>query len=172
MLCVQVCHQQVNLRTAALLVLDAYSTAAALLEILMFFWLGSPTIVWNLESPIVASICKYAYPISWAIVVYQLVALNHFELFGLAQVRHVFRCLVSQKTNLLLQTLGRVHIPVVQTTKAFEHAQLPHPIFLPWVVLLVAVPRMSFDRLILAVGAAVYLLVRNNVRPADWTRSL
>lgn len=55
----------------------------------MHFWLGSPTIVWNLESPLVASFCKYAYPISWALIVYQLLALDHFELFGLAQVRRV-----------------------------------------------------------------------------------
>lgn len=71
-----------------------------------------------------------------------------------------------------LQTVGRVQIPVVGVTKAFERAQLPHPIFLPIVVLLTAVPLMTFDRLLLALGSAAYLLSRNDVRPADWSRPL
>lgn len=70
-----------------------------------------------------------------------------------------------------MQTLGPLQLPI-KIFPGFEKSQLRHPVFLPVVVLLFAVPRMTFDRLLIALGTTAYLLARNDVKSADYNRAL
>lgn len=67
---------------------------AVLLEVLMHFWLASPTTVWNLDSVTIVKACRYTYVAAWLLLVHRLLTLDHLEMLGFTQVRAIVQSIL------------------------------------------------------------------------------
>jgi protein-S-isoprenylcysteine O-methyltransferase Ste14 len=66
---------------------STYVLLASLSLILLFWqWQPIPTMVWNIENPVLAGVATAGGFMGWLIVLYSTFLISHFELFGLTQV--------------------------------------------------------------------------------------
>ena len=118
--------------------------SAVVLVILYAYWHPIAGDVWNVTQPVGRAILWGLFLAGWGIVFISTWLINHFELFGLAQVWRNWR--------------GTVAAPP-QLTKPFFYKLVRHPIYAGFILAFWATPTMSFGHLLLAAGMTVYVLI-------------
>lgn len=118
----------------------------ASLTLILLFWQWQPitTVVWTIETPVLAYAAIAGGFIGWLIVLYSTFLISHFELFGLTQVVTHF--------------VGRVVEPMKFKTPGL-YGLIRHPIYLGFIVAFWSAPTMTLGHLLFAAVTTAYIFV-------------
>lgn len=116
------------------------------LALLLIYWQWQPitTIVWETESKIAIYVLTGVFFLGWLIVLLSTFMINHFELFGLAQI---FDNLKNKQTP----------NPKFQTNYLYKIVR--HPIMLGFIIAFWSTPTMTVGHLLFSLVTTVYILV-------------
>jgi protein-S-isoprenylcysteine O-methyltransferase Ste14 len=116
------------------------------LALILIFWQWQPitTAVWAIESNLVSAIIMGVFFLGWLIVLLSTFMINHFELFGLAQI---FDNLKDRKTA----------NPKFQTNYLYKLVR--HPLMLGFLIAFWATPTMTVGHLLFTVVTTLYILI-------------
>ncbi len=132
---------------------SAYVLAASLvLIVLMAFWHPIDRAVWTLEAPILVGAAWTIFAAGWGIVLLSTFLLNHFELFGLAQVARNWT--------------GKA-AAAPQLRRPLFYKLVRHPLYSGFLLAFWATPRMTVGHLLLAAGMTVYILIAISFEERD-----
>jgi len=124
---------------------SSYVLLASLTLILLFWqWQPMPTVVWNIENPVLAGVATAGGFLGWLIVLYSTFLISHFELFGLTQVVAHFA--------------GRMVAPVKFKTPGL-YRFIRHPIYLGFIIAFWSTPMMTLGHLLFASVTTAYIFV-------------
>jgi protein-S-isoprenylcysteine O-methyltransferase Ste14 len=124
---------------------STYVVAASLaLALLLWQWRPIPEVVWNLRGTAIGLALQITFWAGWAILLSSTFLINHFELFGLAQVWAYFR-------------QGEWHRPAFKTPGMYRLVR--HPIYLGFAIAFWSAPVMTVGHLLFSVATTGYLLV-------------
>ena len=124
---------------------STYVLLASLTLILLFWqWQPMPTVVWNIENPVLAGVATAGGFLGWLIVLYSTFLISHFELFGLTQVVAHFA--------------GRMVAPVKFKTPGL-YRFIRHPIYLGFIIAFWSTPVMTLGHLLFASVTTAYIFV-------------
>lgn len=122
----------------------AYVIASSLaLGLLIAAWQPIPAVIWQAESSL-ATLLWGIYAGGWLLVVASTYMINHYELFGLAQVWRQFR---------------RLPAPADDFRTPYLYRYVRHPLYLGWLLVFWATPSMSAGHLLFALGMSLYILI-------------
>lgn len=118
----------------------------ASLTLILLFWQWQPitTVVWTIETPVLAYAAIAGSFIGWLIVLYSTFLISHFELFGLTQVVTHF--------------VGRIAEPMKFKTPGL-YSLIRHPIYLGFIVAFWSAPTMTLGHLLFAAVTTAYIFV-------------
>lgn len=116
------------------------------LALLLIYWQWQPiaTIVWETENEIAINVLTGIYFLGWLIVLLSTFMINHFELFGLAQI---FDNLKNKQTP----------SPKFQTNYLYKIVR--HPIMLGFIIAFWATPTMTVGHLLFSIVTTIYILI-------------
>jgi protein-S-isoprenylcysteine O-methyltransferase Ste14 len=127
------------------------------LALLLLFWQWQPLggVVWNVESQAGRVAVYSLYFFGWLLLLASTFMIDHFDLFGLRQVWR----------NLL----GRPYAhPEFRTPGLYRHVR--HPIYLSWLCIFWASPRMTAAHLVFAFATTAYIFVAIQFEERDLIR--
>jgi protein-S-isoprenylcysteine O-methyltransferase Ste14 len=125
--------------------------------LLLLFWQWRPIggLVWLVESPGVRWAIHGLYVSGWVLLLVSTCLIDHFDLFGLSQVWHYLR--------------GRPCVaPGFRTPGLYRSVR--HPIYLGWLCIFWATPRMTVAHLVFAILTSAYILVAVRFEERDLIR--
>ena len=116
------------------------------LALLLIYWQWQPitTIVWEAESKIAIIVLTGIFLLGWLIVLLSTFMINHFELFGLAQI---FDNLNNKQTP----------NPKFQTNYLYKIVR--HPIMLGFIIAFWATPTMTVGHFLFTIVTTIYILI-------------
>jgi len=116
------------------------------LALLLIYWQWQPitTVVWETESKIAIIVLTGIFFLGWLIVLLSTFMINHFELFGLAQI---FDNLKNKQTP----------NPKFQTNYLYKIVR--HPIMLGFIIAFWATPTMTVGHLLFAIVTTIYIFI-------------
>lgn len=118
--------------------------ASAILALLFWQWRSMPAEIWSVSDPLWSTLLWALFAAGWAMVLISTFLINHFDLFGLAQVWRRFNGAESKP-------------PEFTTPLFYRHVR--HPIYLGFIIAFWATPQMSAGHLMFAVATTGYILV-------------
>jgi len=118
--------------------------ASAVLALLLWQWRPIPGTIWDLRRTTLGGLLQVTFWVGWGILLVSTFLINHFELFGLAQVWAYFR---GQE----------VHRLSFKTPALYKMVR--HPIYLGFVVAFWSAPVMTVGHLVFSVATTGYILV-------------
>ena len=119
-------------------------SAAAALTAMFAFWHPIAGTVWSVENPAGRVVLWALFALGWTIVFVSTWLINHFELFGLAQVwRHA----------------RGTQAPPAQLNEPLFYRFVRHPLYSGFLLAFWATPTMSYGHLLLALGMTAYVLI-------------
>jgi methanethiol S-methyltransferase len=122
-----------------------YCLAAALaLGVMFVFWHPISGMVWHITNPIGRTIIWTLFWLGFGLVFISTWLINHFELFGLAQVWRNLR--------------GNVPVDTIFRTPLF-YRLVRHPIYSGFTLAIWATPDMSVGHVLFAAGMTLYILI-------------
>lgn len=122
-----------------------YVTASSIaLALLIALWQPIPVLLWRAESELAVVAFWTLYAAGWLLVIAATYMINHYELFGLAQVWRKFRGLPAARDDFRTPYLYRY---------------VRHPLYLGWLLVFWATPSMSAGHLLFAAGMSIYILI-------------
>jgi len=118
----------------------------ASLTLILLFWQWQPitSMVWRIETTVLAQVAIAGGFLGWLIVLYSTFLISHFELFGLTQVVAHFA--------------GRLVEPIKFKTPGL-YRLIRHPIYLGFIVAFWSTPTMTFGHLLFAAVTTAYIFV-------------
>lgn len=124
---------------------SVYCLAAAIVLALLYrYWHPIPAVVWDIGNPMVRNLIWAVFLGGFGIVFISTWLVNHFELFGLAQVWNNWRGTAA---------------PSPQLRTPLFYKLVRHPIYTGFLIAFWATPTMTVGHLLLAVGTTIYLLI-------------
>lgn len=132
-------------------------TLLSSLALLLLFWQWQPMggVVWNVESQALRLAIYGLYFFGWLLLLLCTVLIDHFDLFGLRQV--------------WLYLLGREYAPVDFKTP-WLYRLVRHPLYLSWLVIFWATPRMTAAHLVFALATTAYIFLAIQFEERDLIR--
>ena len=118
--------------------------AAVVLAVLYAFWHPILGTIWNVTNPTARMAIWALFAIGWAIVFLSTWLLNHFELFGLAQVWRHWRDAPT---------------PEAKLTEPLFYRFVRHPLYSGFLLAFWAAPTRTVGHLLLAAGMTAYVLI-------------
>ena len=132
---------------------STYVLLSSLALIALFaFWRPMGGVIWELTSLAATGTMYVLYGTGWSLLLYTTFLINHFDLFGLRQV--------------WLQWAGRPFTPLTFKTP-WLYRQVRHPLYVGWLMIFWATPRMSIAHLIFAILTTVYILIAIQLEERD-----
>jgi methanethiol S-methyltransferase len=125
--------------------------ASLALVALYLFWRPLPQPIWTVTGPAAMAIVALFW-IGWGIVLASTFLINHFELFGLAQVYRRIR--------------GRSAAAPEFRTPVF-YRLVRHPLYAGFILAFWATPTMTLGHLVFAVGTLGYILIAIQLEERD-----
>lgn len=124
---------------------SVYCLASALVLVAIFaFWHPILAPVWTIENPAMRGAVWGLFGLGWAIVFLSTWLINHFELFGLAQVWRHWRGTQTGTPRLTTPLFYRV---------------VRHPLYSGFLLAFWAAPTMTLGHFLLAAGMTAYVLI-------------
>jgi protein-S-isoprenylcysteine O-methyltransferase Ste14 len=124
---------------------STYVWAATLaLALILWQWRPMTSVVWDLSGTAAALPLQILSWIGWGILLLSTFLLNHFELFGLAQVWTSFKKCELHPVAFKTPSLYRV---------------VRHPLYLGFVIAFWSAPRMTIGHLVFSIGCTGYILL-------------
>ncbi len=116
------------------------------LALILIYWQWQPitTIIWETENTVLSSIITGIFFLGWLIVLLSTFMINHFELFGLAQI---FDNLTNKQTA----------NPKFQTNYLYKIVR--HPIMLGFIIAFWATPIMTVGHLLFSLVTSMYIFI-------------
>jgi len=127
------------------------------LALLLLFWQWQPVggVVWSVESQAGYWTIQGVYFFGWLLLLFSTCLIDHFDLFGLRQVWRYLR--------------GREQAPLkFKTPGLYRHVR--HPIYLGWLCIFWATPRMTAAHLVFAAATTAYIFVAIQFEERDLIR--
>jgi methanethiol S-methyltransferase len=118
--------------------------AGAVLIVLFRYWAPIPAVVWSIEEPSVRTLLVAISFAGWGVLVLSTFLIDHFNLFGLAQVFNAWRGRTTTE-------------PSFRTP--FLYKLVRHPIYLGLLMAFWATPDMTVGHLLFALGTTGYILI-------------
>ncbi len=127
------------------------------LALLLLFWQWRPMggVVWRVESQAGHWAIYGLYFFGWLLLLASTFMIDHFDLFGLRQVWFYLR--------------GREYVPLKFRTPGL-YRRIRHPIYLSWLIIFWATPRMTLAHLVFAVATTAYIFVAIQFEERDLIR--
>jgi methanethiol S-methyltransferase len=119
-------------------------SASLVLIVLMAFWAPIHTMIWHVQGAPLALLLWGLCGAGWAIVLLSSFLIDHYELFGLAQVMRRWRGQEARPPQLRRPLFYRI---------------VRHPLYTGFLLAFWATPRMTAGHLLLAIGMTVYILI-------------
>lgn len=126
--------------------------ASACLALMFWQWRPLGGVVWDVDAPAARGVIHVASVAGWLTVLASTWLINHFELFGLAQVWRHFRGTAAQA-------------PAFATPGLYRRVR--HPLYLGFIVAFWAAPTMSATHLLFAAVTTAYILVAIQLEERD-----
>jgi protein-S-isoprenylcysteine O-methyltransferase Ste14 len=130
---------------------------SGLLWLLFWQWRPIPSVVWQLDHPVVRIILTRLFWIGWGLVFYSSFLIDHFDLFGLRQV--------------YLHLRGRTYTHSPFKTPPL-YRLVRNPLMLGFVIAFWATPVMTYGHLLFSVGMTAYIFIGVAFEERDLTRFL
>ena len=118
--------------------------ASAVLALLCWQWRPIGGVVWSVTDPVGVSVLYAVFAIGWGVLLAATFLINHFELFGLAQVWRFLRGV-------------EVAPPKFRTPGLYRWVR--HPIYLGFLLAFWAAPVMTVGHLLFAIATTGYILI-------------
>jgi protein-S-isoprenylcysteine O-methyltransferase Ste14 len=135
---------------------STYTLFSSLALLLLFLqWRPMGGVVWSVEYQPGLRAIYGLYFFGWALLLICTCLIDHFDLFGL---RQVWRYL-----------LGREQAPVNFRTP-WLYRQIRHPLYLSWLIIFWATPRMTAAHLVFALATTAYILLAIQFEERDLIR--
>jgi protein-S-isoprenylcysteine O-methyltransferase Ste14 len=123
---------------------STYVLLSSLALLLLFrTWRPLGGVVWATGDTATRAVLYTVFGMGWLIVLMATFQINHFDLFGLRQVWLYFR--------------GRPYTPLRFRTPALYRV-VRHPLYVGWLLVFWATPRMTVAHLVFAVALTAYIL--------------
>ena len=125
--------------------------------LILLFWQWRPIggLVWHVDNEVGRVAIYGIYAVGWLLLLLATALIDHFDLFGLRQVYLHFRG--REYTGLKFRTPGLYRV-------------VRHPIYLSWLCIFWATPRMTVAHLVFALATTAYILVAVQFEERDLTR--
>jgi protein-S-isoprenylcysteine O-methyltransferase Ste14 len=119
---------------------------ASSLALLLLYWQWRPmgTVVWDVQQPIATGALTAISWLGWGVLFLSTFLINHFDLFGLAQVWNAWR--------------GTAAKPAEFRTPFF-YKVVRHPLYVGFLLAFWATPRMTQSHLLFAAAATGYIFI-------------
>ncbi|MBZ5686276.1 MAG: isoprenylcysteine carboxylmethyltransferase family protein [Acidobacteriia bacterium] len=127
------------------------------LALILLFWQWRPIggSVWQVDNELGSMAIYWIYAAGWILLLLATFLINHFDLFGLRQVYLRFRG--QEYTGLPFRTPGLYRV-------------VRHPIYLSWLCIFWATPRMTIAHLVFALATTGYILAAIQLEERDLIR--
>lgn len=127
------------------------------LALLLLFWQWQPMggVVWSVKNQVGRWTIYGLYFFGWGLLLLSTFLIDHFDLFGL---RQVWRYLRGQKQDSLK----------FKTPGLYRHVR--HPIYLSWLCIFWATPRMTAAHLVFALATTAYIFLAIQFEERDLIR--
>jgi methanethiol S-methyltransferase len=127
------------------------------LALLLLFWQWRPMggVVWSAENQTLRLAIYALYFFGWLLLLVCTVLIDHFDLFGLRQVWLYLR--------------GREYASVNFRTPAL-YRYVRHPLYLSWLIIFWATPRMTGAHLVFAMATTAYIFMAIQFEERDLIR--
>ena len=127
------------------------------LALILLFWQWRPIggSVWHVDNELGSMAIYWVYAAGWILLLLATFLINHFDLFGLRQVYLRFRG--QEYTGLPFRTPGL-------------YRMVRHPIYLSWLCIFWATPRMTIAHLVFALATTAYILIAIQLEERDLIR--
>jgi len=128
------------------------------LALILLFWQWRPIggSVWQVDNELGSMAIYWVYAAGWILLLLATFLINHFDLFGLRQVYLRFRG--QEYTGLAFRTPGLYRV-------------VRHPIYLSWLCIFWATPRMTVAHLVFALATTAYILIAIQLEERDLIRA-
>jgi protein-S-isoprenylcysteine O-methyltransferase Ste14 len=128
------------------------------LALILLFWQWRPIggSVWQVDNELGSMAIYWVYAAGWILLLLATFLINHFDLFGLRQVFLRFRG--QEYTGLPFRTPGLYRV-------------VRHPIYLSWLCIFWATPRMTIAHLVFALATTSYILMAIQLEERDLIRA-
>jgi methanethiol S-methyltransferase len=124
---------------------STYVLASSLALVLLFvYWEPIGGVVWSVPEGAARTAVIGLYAFGWLLLLYTTFLIDHFDLFGLAQV---WRNLVGSSYR----------APQFRTPSLYRVVR--HPLYVGWLVIFWAAPTMTVAHLVFAVMTTAYILI-------------
>jgi protein-S-isoprenylcysteine O-methyltransferase Ste14 len=119
---------------------------ASSLALLLLYWQWRPIggVVWEVKQPVLAGALIAVFWLGWAVLFLSTFLINHFDLFGLAQVWNAWRGTPAKA-------------PEFKTPLFYRFVR--HPIYVGFLLAFWATPRMTQSHLLFAAASTGYIFV-------------
>ena len=130
----------------------------ASLAMILLFWKWQPMggLIWELDSSIGRVLAYGIYVFGWGLLLLATFLIDHFDLFGLRQVYLNFR--------------GRAYTGLQFRTPSL-YRYVRHPIYVGWLCIFWATPRMTVAHLVFALATTAYILIAIQWEESDLLRA-
>ena len=112
---------------------------------LIWGWRTVDVVVWDVESRVGRAVLWGLFGTGWFMVPAVSLLINHFDLFGMRQV--------------WLHLRGHGGYTSLPFRKPSIYSQIRHPLYVGWMILFWAAPRMTVGHLLFAAGMSAYILI-------------
>ena len=128
------------------------------LALILLFWQWRPIggSVWQVNNELGSMAIYWVYAAGWILLLLATFLINHFDLFGLRQVYLRFRG--QEYTGLPFRTPGLYKV-------------VRHPIYLSWLCIFWATPRMTVAHLVFALATTGYIRAAIQLEERDLIRA-
>jgi protein-S-isoprenylcysteine O-methyltransferase Ste14 len=113
-------------------------------------------LIWELDSSIGRVLAYGIYVFGWGLLLLATFLIDHFDLFGLRQV--------------YLNFLGRAYTGLQFRTPSL-YRYVRHPIYVGWLCIFWATPRMTVAHLVFALATTAYILIAIHWEESDLLRA-
>jgi protein-S-isoprenylcysteine O-methyltransferase Ste14 len=132
---------------------STYVLASSLaLVALFFYWEPIGGIVWSVPEGTARTAIIGLYGFGWLLLLYTTFLIDHFDLFGLAQVWR--------------RLTGKTYRPPQFRTPSL-YRLVRHPLYIGWLVIFWAAPTMTVAHLVFAVMTTAYILIAIQLEERD-----
>jgi methanethiol S-methyltransferase len=121
------------------------------------FWEPIGGLVWRATGDVANAVVVGLYSAGWLLLFYASFLVDHFDLFGLAQVWRRWKGGGYQGPRFVVRSLYRY---------------VRHPIYVGWLLIVWAAPTMTLAHLVFALGSTLYILIGIRFEERDLVATL